>query len=62
MARVTFDLETDCVVTFSYINYAESTYDYGIFGQIDSALGTTYTADSNPYLSCSGSSYNTPNV
>lgn len=62
VARVTFDLETDCIVTFSYINYAESTYDYGIFGQIDSALGTTYTADSNPYLSCSGSSYNTPNV
>ena len=62
VARVTFTLETACTVTFSYINYAESTYDYGIFGRIDTALGTTYSADSNPYLSCSASSYNTANV
>lgn len=62
VARVTFTLETACTVTFSYINYAESTYDYGIFGRIDTALGTTYSADSNPYLSCSASSYNTADV
>ena len=62
VARVTFTLETACTVTFSYINYAEATYDYGIFGRIDTALGTTYSADSNPYLSCSASSYNTANV
>lgn len=62
VARVTFTLETACTVTFNYINYAESTYDYGIFGRIDTALGTTYSADSNPYLSCSASSYNTADV
>ena len=58
VARVSFNLETDCTVTFTYINYAEATYDYGIFGRIDTALSTTSTADSNPYLSCSTNTYN----
>lgn len=62
VARVSFNLETACVVTFSYINYAEARYDYGIFGNIDTALGTTYSADSNAYLSCSTNTYNTANV
>lgn len=62
VARVSFNLESAATVTFSYINYAESTYDYGIFGNIDSALGTTYTADSNVYLSCGSASYNTNSV
>lgn len=62
VARVTFTLETACTVTFSYINYAQAGYDYGIFGRIDTALDTTYTADSNPYLSCSASSYNISTV
>ncbi len=59
VARVSFNLETQCTITFQYINYAEGTYDYGIFGNIDSALGTTYTADSNTYLSCATATYNT---
>lgn len=62
VCRVNFELESDCMITFSYINYAEATYDYGIFGRIDTALGTTYSADSNAYLSCSSSSYNKSSV
>ena len=59
VARVNFTLESDCLVTIQYINYAEATYDYGIFGTPDSALGTTYSTDSNAYYSCSASSDNT---
>ena len=58
VARVSFNLETACTITFTYINYAEATYDYGIFGNIDTALSTTYTSDSNAYLVCSTSAYN----
>ena len=58
VCRINFNLETDVVVTIQYINYAEATYDYGIFGQIDTALGTTYSTDSNPYLSCGTNAYN----
>jgi hypothetical protein len=28
------------LVTFNYINYAEATYDYGMFGNIDIELDT----------------------
>ena len=62
VTRVNFELESDCIVTFSYINYAEARYDYGIFGNIDTALGTTYSADSDAYLSCSTNTYNTADV
>lgn len=62
VCRVNFELESDCMITFSYINYAEATYDYGIFGRIDTALGTTYSADSNAYLSCSTNTYNKSSV
>ena len=62
VTRVNFSLESDCMITFSYINYAEATYDYGIFGRIDTALGTTYSADSSPYLSCATNTYNKSSV
>lgn len=62
VCRVNFDLETPCLVTIEYINYAQASYDYGLFGQIDTALGTTYTADSNVYRSCASSSYNLSTV
>lgn len=58
VCRVTFNLPVTCLVTIQYINYAEGTYDYGIFGNIDTALGTTYTADSNAYRVLSSSSDN----
>ena len=59
VCRVNFDFETEALVTIEYINYAEATYDYGIFGRVDTALGTSYSADSNPYLACSTNAYNT---
>lgn len=62
VCRVNFELETSCLVTISYINYAEATYDYGIFGAIDTALGTTYSADSGAYYTCNSSSDNTSDV
>lgn len=53
VCRVNFDFETTCNVTIEYINSGESpNYDYGIFGNIDSSLGTTYTKDSNTFKSC----------
>ena len=58
VCRVTFNLPVRCLVTIQYINYAEATYDYGIFGNIDTALGTTSSADSNAYRTLSSSSDN----
>lgn len=52
VARINFELDSSCVMTIQYINYAEATYDYGIFGNIDQALGTTQTADSNVFYTC----------
>lgn len=62
VARVTFDLPVPCLVTFDFINYAEATYDYGIFGNVDTALGTTYTADSNAKRVLSANADNTSAV
>ena len=59
VCRVTFNLPVRCLITIEYINYAEATYDYGIFGNIDTALGTTYSVDSNVKLSCNTNAYNT---
>lgn len=59
VARVTFNLPVRCLITIQYINYAEATYDYGIFGNIDTALNTGYTADSDAYKILSSSSDNT---
>ena len=41
LCRVTFDLPISCDITFTYINYAEATYDFGVFSKIDTALSTT---------------------
>lgn len=62
VARINFTLDSSCVMTIQYINYAEATYDYGIFGNIDQALGTTQAADSNAFYSCSTSNDNTNTV
>lgn len=59
VARINFTLESACLVTIEYINYAEATYDYGIFGNIDSALSTTQTADSNVRYACNTNADNT---
>lgn len=62
VARINFELETDVLVTISYINYAEATYDYGVFGQIDVALSTDYNNNSNAYYSCASQSDNVNSV
>lgn len=41
LARVTFELPVLCNITFTYINYAEATYDFGVFSKLDTALSTT---------------------
>ena len=65
---VNFDLPVRCLVTINYINYAEATYDFGIFGNIDVPLTNDYKPasgsmpDSNYKLACNTSTYNTSSV
>lgn len=68
LCRVSFNLPVRCLVTIQYINYAEATYDFGVFGNIDVPLSTSYYAagsggatitDSNYKLACNTSAYNT---
>lgn len=61
VCRVNFTLDNDCLVTFSYINYAEATYDFGVFGYIDQALSTDYSNTSG-YHTCNSSNENTTDV
>lgn len=47
---VTVDLPVECTVNFKVINYAESTYDYGLLGYVDATLTNNASADtSNVY-------------
>lgn len=65
---VHFNLPVRSLVTIQYINYAEATYDFGIFGNIDVPLNGTYKPasgsmpDSNYKLACNTSSYNSSSV
>lgn len=68
VCRVSFDLPVRCLVTIQYINYAEATYDFGVFGNIDVALSTNYYAagssgatitDASYKFACNTSSANT---
>lgn len=59
VARLNFSLETECIVTLSYINYAEVGKDYGIFGKIDVALDTTNISDNNIQYICNTTNDNT---
>lgn len=47
LCKVVFNLPKAATVTFQCINYAESNYDYGILGNVDSTLSTSYLADSS---------------
>lgn len=40
VARINMDFESDCLVTITYINYAEQNYDYGMFGKLDTTVAT----------------------
>lgn len=63
VSRVTFNLPVRSIVTFRFINYAQQGQDYGVFGNIDTALGTTTaTTSDNAKLICSNATYNTPDV
>ena len=42
VARISFSLPVSADITFQYINYAEATYDFGVFGNVDVALTTDY--------------------
>lgn len=57
VCRVNFTNNTGAAytVTFNCINYAESRYDYGIIGKINTALSTSNTADTTYTKSFSGS-------
>lgn len=68
VCKVDFDLPVRCLVTIQFINYAEASYDFGVFGNIDTPLNTNYYAagsggatitDSSYKLACNTSTYNT---
>lgn len=68
VCRVDFHVPVSATITFSYINYAEATYDYGVFGDIDVALNNDYyPANSSPSetsykKACNTSADNTSSV
>jgi len=52
VAKVNFHVPVEATITFSLINYAESTYDFGLLSEIDKTLSTNHSADnSNVYWS-----------
>ena len=68
VCRVDFYVPVSATITFTYINYAEQGYDFGVFGNIDVALSNDYYAagssgatitDSSYKLACNTSSHNT---
>lgn len=61
LARISFHMPVSGTVTFSVINYAESSYDYGLLSNIDAQLSTSASADSsNVYWT--GQSHNSSSV
>ena len=71
VCRVDFHVPVSATITFSYINYAEQGYDFGIFGNIDVALNNNHYAagssgatisDSSYKRACNTSSYNSSSV
>lgn len=47
MSRVVVNTPVQCRLTFTYINYAEATYDFGIFSKLDTALTHDYPVSSS---------------
>lgn len=71
VSRVHFSLPTDATITFTFINYSEEGYDFGVFGNIDTALNHNYYSagssgatitDSSYKLACNTSSHNTSSI
>lgn len=59
ICRVKLNLSTKARVIFNCINYAESNFDYGLLGNVDTALTLSASADSNVAKSFKGSSQST---
>lgn len=68
VCRVNIYVPVSATITFTYINYAEQSYDFGVFGNIDTALNHNYypagssgatISDSSYKLACNTSSHNT---
>lgn len=68
VCRVDFYVPVSATITFTYINYAEQGYDFGVFGNIDVALSNNYYSagssgatitDSSYKRACNTSTYNT---
>lgn len=71
VCKVNIHVPVAATVTFSFINYAEQGYDFGVFGNVDETLSTSYYAaggsgatitDSSYKLACNTSSHNTSSV
>jgi len=67
VCKVNIHVPVAATVTFTYINYAEQGYDFGVFGQVDVPLDTNYYAagssgakitDSSYELACNTSTHN----
>ena len=67
VCRVDFYVPVAATITFTYINYAEQGYDFGVFGNIDVSLNNNYYAagssgatitDSSYKRACNTSTYN----
>lgn len=55
VCRVTFKALSAGTLTFDYVSNGENTYDFGIFSDLNTALSTSYNADSTGvYKSCKG--------
>ena len=57
VCRISFNLPITATVTFTYINYAEATYDFGVFGNIDTELSTDYYSAGSGGATITDSSY-----
>ena len=57
VCRVDFHVPVAASITFTYINYAEATYDFGVFGNIDVALSNNYYAAGSSGATITDSSY-----
>lgn len=57
VCRVNFHVPVAATITFTFINYAEAAYDFGVFGNIDTALNTNYYPAGNSGATISDSSY-----
>lgn len=67
VCRVNFSVPVSATITFTFINYSEEGYDFGVFGNIDTALNHNYypagsseatISDSSYKLACNTSTYN----